>query len=222
MNVVLLLVEDDPLVYDALVPYVKREGWALQWARSVDEARSALAEGRPAAVLLDRMLPGEPGDVLADELNLAGIPFLLLTARSAEIERLTGFDLGADDYIVKPFSAAELMRRVDVVLRRRGTQRLRLGEGLELDREAHRLRAHGRDLALTATEYALLECLARRPGRIFSRTELATLLDLDFETSDRTIDSHVKNIRKRLRAAGVDGDLIATAIGIGYSIRSLP
>jgi DNA-binding response OmpR family regulator len=160
----------------------------LRWARSVGEARRSIEELVPDAALVDRGLPGAAGDTLAPYLRELGVPFLMLTARSAEMERIAGFDLGADDYVTKPFSAAELMRRVSVVLRRRGTPLLKLSAEVELDLEARQVRVRGRGAALTATEYALLERLVRAPGRVYARADLATHLDLDLETcSGRSI-----------------------------------
>src|SRR5450631_2235897 len=169
----LLLVEDDPAIYDTIAPYVKREGWELRWARSVTEARRAIDELRPDVALVDRGLPGTAGDVLAPSLRERNIPFLMLTARAQENDRLAGFDLGADDYVTKPFSAAELMRRVGVLLRRHGAPRLKLGADVELDCDAQRVRCAGRDVDLTATEFALLERLARQPGAVPRMTRLA-------------------------------------------------
>ncbi|TAM59544.1 response regulator transcription factor [bacterium] len=220
MAISLLLVEDDPSIYDTLAPYAGREGWELRWARSVTEAKRAIEQQVPAVALIDRGLPGQPGDELAPKLRAREIPFLMLTARSEEAQRLSGFDLGADDYVTKPFSVAELARRIAVVLRRQGATRLRLSDGVELDREAQSVRVHGRDVALTATQYALLERLARHPGRVYTRADLADVLNLDLETSERTIDSHVKNIRKKLREAGAQDPLIETIVGVGYAARN--
>jgi DNA-binding response OmpR family regulator len=216
----LLLVEDDPAIYDAIAPYAQSEGWRLSWARSVSEAARLLDESAPDLVLLDRGLPGIKGDALSGRLVASLIPFMMLTARGEEAERLSGFDLGADDYVTKPFSAAELMRRIAVVLRRRGSPRVRLKRDVELDREARKLFARGKDVGLTAREYALLELLARRPGRVYTREEIANHLDVDFDTLERTIDSHVKNIRHKLRDADIKATLIETAIGTGYALRS--
>jgi len=220
MATALLLVEDDPSIYDTIAPYVQREGWALRWARSVTEARRAIEEQAPAVALIDRGLPGEAGDALAPQLRKLEIPFMMLTARAEEAQRLSGFDLGADDYVTKPFSAPELMRRIGVLLRRQGTPRLHLSDEIELDREARCVRVQGQDVALTSAQYALLERLARRPGRVYTRADLAELMDLDLETSERTIDSHVKNIRKKLRDAGAQNPLIETVVGAGYTLRS--
>ncbi len=215
----ILLVEDDPAIRDTIAPYLRREGWELRWARSVGEARRSIEEFVPDAALVDRGLPGAAGDLLAPYLRQLGVPFLMLTARAAESERLAGFDLGADDYVTKPFSAAELVRRVGVILRRHGSQRLKLAEGVELDCEARQVRARGQDVSLTATEYALLERMARSPGRVFPREDLATHLDLDLDTCERAIDSHIKNLRRKLREAGVQVPLIETVVGVGYTLR---
>lgn len=215
----ILLVEDDPTIVDAFRPYTSGRGWELHWARSVGEAREALVQRRPDIVLLDRGLPGLAGDVLAEDLVAVNVPFIMLTARSAEAERLTGFDLGADDYVTKPFSCAELLRRIDVVLRRRGTPRIAIHENIEIDLEQRVVCVSGIDVPLTTTEYDLLATLAIRRGRVYAREELLELLRLDLTTSERALDSHVKNLRRKLRTAGADDRIIETVVGKGYALR---
>jgi DNA-binding response OmpR family regulator len=212
-----LLVEDDPVIYEAIRPYAEREQKALVWARSVDEAEELLAESQPEVVLVDRGLPGRSGDELARQLSASAIPFIMLTARARERDRLAGFDLGADDYVVKPFSAPELMKRIAVVLRRRGVRRIVLASQTELDRDARGVRVRGQIVPLTRTEFALIERLALWPDRAFTRTELVELLELDPESSERALDSHVKNIRRKFRRVGID-ELIETVVGIGYAL----
>lgn len=217
-----LLVEDDPTIRDALVPFVAQRGWELRWARSVLEADSELQDRRADIVLLDRNLPGASGDVLAKQLGGGPTPFILLTARSSEADRLVGFDLGADDYVTKPFSAAELIRRIEVVLRRHGTQRVHIAKDVELDRDEHIIRAAGATVHVTPIEFKLLDLLSRRRGRVYTREELLELLALDADTSDRTFDSHVKNIRRKFRAANIADDIIRTVPGIGYALAVNP
>ncbi len=212
----ILLVEDDPSIYEAIEPYARRDGSRLAWARSVDEAERHLADRTPEIVLVDRGLPGRSGDQLARALAASSVPFIMVTARSDEDARLAGFDLGADDYVVKPFSAAELMRRVAVVLRRRGVRRIAVSESVEVDRDAHLVNVRGSALPLTRTEFALVEQLALGRDRTFTRGELVELLDLDLETSERALDSHVKNVRKKFRDAGID--VIETVVGVGYTL----
>lgn len=219
----ILLVDDDPTVADAVAPYVRNAGWGFGWVRSVDEATRDLKDVDADVVLLDRGLPGAAGDVLAAELVASGKPFLMLTARGAESERIGGFDLGAEDYIVKPFSPGELVRRIEVVLRRRGSRRLTLGGsfGSELDREARVLRHRDRTpVALTPKEFALLEMLAAETGRALTRGQLVERLNLDYDTSERALDSHIKNLRKKLRAADLDDAIVETVVGIGYRLRA--
>ena len=211
----LLLVEDDPDIYEIILPYAQREQMSVTWVRTVDEAEAHLREHRPDAVLIDRGLPGRCGDELAAQLCASSVPFIMLTARTHEAERLSGFDLGADDYVVKPFSAAELMRRIAAVLRRRGVRRIVLSSEVELDRDARVARARGKPLPLMRTEYAIVECLALRPERAFTRSELIEVLGLDLETSQRALDSHVKNLRRKFREAGFER-VIETAVGVGY------
>ena len=218
-DVVVLLVEDDPAIVDAFEPYAIRRAWQLRWARTVGEARRLAATQRPSIVLLDRGLPGIAGDAFASDLVAANVPFIMLTARSAEAERLSGFDLGADDYVTKPFSSAELLRRIDVVLRRRGLPRIVIDETIEIDIERRAVSVASKDVMLTASEYTLLAVLAARPGRVYAREELLELLQLDLTTSERALDSHVKNLRRKLRTAGADERILQTVIGKGYALR---
>lgn len=213
----ILLVDDDPAIAEAITPYVLSEGGELVWVRSVEEAERELRNQAPAIALVDRTLPGRSGDELARRLAEDGIPFIMLTARAHEHERLIGFDLGAEDYVVKPFSPRELTRRIAVAIRRRGVRRVALADGVELDRDACVVRVYGDPVALTRTEYGLLEILAARPERVFKRAELADRLQLDFETSERALDSHVKNLRRKLREAGAP-ELVHTAVGLGYTL----
>ena len=145
------------------------DGWALRWVRSVAEATAKLATGRADVVLPERTLPGASGDVLARRLGAGPTPSILRTARSAEGDRLVGFDFGAEDYVTKPFSAPELIRRLESVLRRHRTQRIRLAPDVELDAEGHVGRVSGTALHLTPMKFKLLAQLARRPGRVYSR-----------------------------------------------------
>jgi len=220
----ILMVEDDPSVADAVAPYIRRAGWEFGWVRSVEEAANDLHEFDTNVVLLDRGLPGVAGDVLAARLVVSGKPFLMLTARGAESDRIGGFDLGAEDYVVKPFSPGELVRRIEVVLRRRGSRRLKLGTraDVELDRDARVLRHRDRPpMSLTPKEFDLLEMLAVEAGRALTRGQLVDRLDLDHDTSDRALDSHVKNIRKKLRAVAIDDSIVETVVGIGYRLRAM-
>lgn len=221
----ILLVEDDPSVADAVSPYIRKAGWELRWVRSVAEATSDLEKFETDVVLLDRGLPGAPGDILAARLVVTGKPFLMLTARGAEYDRIGGFDLGAEDYVVKPFSPGELVRRIEVVLRRRGSRRLKLGGrfDVELDRDARVIRHRDNPpISLTPTEFDLLEMLAIEAGRALTREQLGDRLDLDHDTSDRALDSHIKNIRKKLRGVAVDDSIVETVVGIGYRLRISP
>lgn len=213
-----LLAEDDPNIYDVLLPYLQREGWSLIWVRSVNEALKRMNDREIDVVLIDRGLPRTSGDTLARKLAGGPVPFLMLTARSTESDRIGGFDLGADDYVTKPFSAAELVRRIQVVLRRRGAPHVWLAPELELDREGRLLRSHGRALPLTKIEFDLVSALASYPNRAFTRSELLERLGLDLETSERALDSHVKNIRRKLHEVGIDDELIRTISGVGYTL----
>ena len=182
--------------------------------------------GQPDLVILDLMLPGTDGlDVfrMMKQSNAwKGIPVIMLTARASEADRLIGLEMGADDYIVKPFSAREMVARVRAVLRRPeggGDARpsLRIRESMVLDRDRHEVTAGGKKLNLTSTEFKLLEMLALAPGRVFSRDQILDRLWGESRVvTDRTIDVHIRNLRKKL---GPQGDVIRSLRGAGYKLE---
>jgi DNA-binding response OmpR family regulator len=219
-----LIVEDDAVVAETLALYLQQAGLS---ARTVRDGREglALATGRgPRLVILDLMIPGLSGHEVCRRLReVSSIPVLMLTARAAEDDRVRGLELGADDYVVKPFSAREVVARVQALLRRVAPLTgirpapTRLGD-IELDHFGRQVRCRGRAIALTPTEFRVLEALARQPGRTFTRAELVSrAFGPEYDGLDRTIDTHVTNLRRKLEAGGTPR-CIATVHGIGYRL----
>lgn len=217
-----LVVEDEPKLARLLLDYLDRAGYDSDWLDRGEGVLAWVRENGPDLVLLDLMLPGKDGLEICRELrHLGDLPIIMLTARVEEIDRLLGLELGADDYICKPFSPREVMARVRAVLRRSGGSREVVGSSgqvvLEPDRFIARVGAN--EVELTPVEFRLLEVLMAQPGRVFSRDRLMDKVYTDMRVvSDRTIDSHVKNLRKKLQAAGVDGHAVRSVYGVGYKL----
>ncbi len=218
----ILVVEDEPGVVDALRYALKAEGFLVTAVTTLAAARTRLALARPHLVLLDAGLPDGSGfDLLRDLRRGDGVPVVMLTARSAEVDRVVGLELGADDYVAKPFSPRELVARIRAVLRR-CAMTLPTGSAgpVELDAAAFRARFFSQPLDLTRYEFRLLVELASAPGRVFSRAEL---LDRVWEdpgaVNDRTVDTHVKTLRAKLRAIRPEPEAIETVRGEGYRLR---
>jgi two-component system response regulator BaeR len=215
-----LIVEDEPKLSRLLAEYLEASGFETRTVDNGLDAMAAVEARRPDIVLLDLMLPGRGGlEVFAELRKHANIPIVMVTALVEEVDRLVGLELGADDYICKPFSPREVVARVKAVLRRG----LRNGEppaGLTLDDERYEARLDGTALELTPVEFRLLKALASRPGRIFPRAQLLDTLYADHRiVSDRTVDSHVKNLRRKLEAARPGTDLVRSVYGVGYKLE---
>ena len=222
-----LVVDDEPDITALVAYHLARAGYRVSTASSGGEALKAAREERPDLVILDLMLPGVSGyDVLAElrkfeETKDVGV--ILLTARRDEPDRIRGLSLGADDYLTKPFSPAELVLRVQAILRRLGAPAVSSGStlvvgGLVIDRGAMRVMLDGRELSLTAIEYKLLVTLIERRGRVQSRPKLLEAVwDAQPDIQTRTVDMHVLRLRTKL---GSLGDLIETIRGFGYRFAS--
>ena len=220
----ILVVEDEPKLAALLHDYLVASGYA---ATTLDDGAQAVAwihAHAPAAVLLDLMLPGKDGLSICREVRasasarIAQTPMLMITARVEEIDRLLGLELGADDYICKPFSPREVVARVKAVLRRAQPADAATTP-LLLDEERLEARVQGVPLTLTPVEFRLLQALNARPGRVMSRAGLMDLLYLDHRVvSDRTVDSHIKNLRRKLSDATDGRDPIVSVYGVGYKI----
>ena len=220
----ILVVEDEQALGLLLSYNLEAEGFTVERVERGDEAELRLSELPPDLVILDWMLPGVSGLEICRRLRAREatrtLPVIMLTARGEEGERVRGLSVGADDYVVKPFSVPELMARVRSLLRRSRPERIasRLSAGdLDLDRETRRVRRAGRDIHLGPTEFRLLEFLMERPGRVFSRAQLLDgVWGISVEIDERTVDVHVGRLRKSL-SRGRERDPVRTVRGAGYS-----
>jgi len=222
----LLLLEDDPAIAQTLRFALEREGFALRHCAWLHEARAALAERLPALLILDVGLPDGNGLDLCREIRasssttLQQLPLIVLSARSEELDRVLGLELGADDYLAKPFSPRELVARVRALLRRAPSAAPPSSNPFVIEAEGSRIRFHGQLLELTRRELGLLKRLLAAPARIHSRE---TLLDAvwgsEADSTDRTVDTHIKTLRAKLRAVRPETELIRTHRGLGYSLE---
>lgn len=223
----ILVVEDEPDLRDLVVHHLQSAGLTALACGTGSEALTLAKKHKPDLMLLDLMLPDMSGvDVcrrLRAEPATATIPIIMLTARSAEADRVRGFEAGADDYVAKPFSTRELVLRVQAVLRRRGplaeeADKVLTGGGISLDTARHQVRVGGQEVKMTALEFRLLSTLMQRRGRVQTRqTLLEDVWGLSPDLNTRTVDTHVKRLRERL---GEAGDSIDTVRGVGYCFRS--
>jgi two-component system response regulator BaeR len=220
VSATVLIVEDEGELAAILSDYVVAAGYRAQVLRDGAEALALVRRAMPDLIVLDLALPGLDGIALCRQVRgFSDVPIIMATARVEEIDRLLGLDTGADDYLCKPFSPRELVARIKAILRRRRGD-VDHPPALAIDEAAQRVRLHGQPLALTPTEYALLAAMARRPGTIFPR---AQLLDLvrgdDLDVTDRVIDSHVKNLRRKIAVVAPDADLVQSVYGVGYRVE---
>lgn len=217
MSATILIVEDEPKLAALLEDYLRQASFAV--AR-LDHGLAVIPwvrEHAPDLILLDLMLPGKDGLEICKEIRaFSPVPIIMITARVEEIDRLLGLELGADDYICKPFSPREVVARVKAVLRR-GGGRPAPATGLVLDESRYKATLHGKALDLTAVEFNLLQILSARPGRIYSRSQLMDGIYVDQRVvNDRTIDSHIKKLRRKIAAVAPDQELIHSVYGVGY------
>jgi two-component system response regulator BaeR len=217
----ILIVEDEPKLARLLDDYLRASGFETHCLDNGLEVSAAIGRRPPDLILLDLMLPGRGGlEVFKDVRAIANIPIVMVTALVEEVDRLVGLELGADDYICKPFSPREVVARVKAVLRRGARERSGASSGLSLDESRYEAILDGHTLDLTPVEFRLLKTLASRPGRIFPRGELLDSLYADHRiVADRTVDSHVKNLRRKLQKARAGDDLIHSVYGVGYKIE---
>lgn len=221
----ILVIEDDPAIRELLTITLAAAGYDVEGAADTNQARAAVRNKQPDLILLDWMLPGESGVDYARRLQrdtaLQKIPIIMLTARGEEENKIEGFELGADDYITKPFSPKELKARIHAVLRRTAphtTQQVILFGVLELDSATHRVTVAGEPVRMSRIEFRLLHFFMTHPERVYTRSQL---LDLVWGASvyieERTVDVHIRRLRKVLSAKGGDG-YIQTVHGIGYRL----
>lgn len=225
MSALILIVEDEPQLAEVLEAYARQEGYRTERAGDGLAALTAYRAAQPDLILLDVMLPGRSGlDVLKTVRADGPTPVILVTARAEETDQIVGLELGADDYVVKPFRPREVMARVKAVLRRahaalEGTERpLRVGP-LEVDRRAARARVNGQPLGLTPAGFRLLAYLAQVPGRACTREELLAAALPDSDALERVVDAHLASVRRKLDAAQAGG-LLHTVRGVGYRLEA--
>ena len=220
----ILVVDDEPRIVELARDYLEHAGFRVVTANDGRAALDVARHDRPDLIVLDLGLPGLDGLDVTRELRRDGsIPIVMVTARDDELDKLLGLELGADDYLTKPFSPRELVARVKAVLRR--TDRptdpsdvIRVGE-LQLDVPRMRTEVAGRGVDLTPTEFTLLATLARQPGRIFTRSQLLDALHgVAFESYERAIDSHIKNLRRKLEPDPRQPRFVLTVYGVGYRL----
>ncbi|WP_110602482.1 MULTISPECIES: response regulator [Salinicola] len=227
MNDTILIVEDEPKIARLVADYLSKSGYASDHIDHGNAVMEWLEENQPMLVLLDLMLPGTDGLTLCRQIRerFPAIPVIMLTARVEEVDRLLGLELGADDYICKPFSPREVVARVKAVLRRShgitGTdEAIPQGDHLTLDEDGWRAMAGSEDLNLTAVEFQLLKVMMHSPGRIFSRDQLMDHMYRDHRiVSERTVDSHVKKLRRKIADVWPERDIIRSVYGVGYKYQ---
>ena len=215
----ILVVDDEEDIRELVELNLRREGYRVSMCETGEQALERVSTNAPDAIILDLMLPGLDGIEVCKQLRAQSqVPIIMVTARVEEIDRLLGLELGADDYICKPFSPREVVARVKAVLRRCEMRHDGMNpHGLEIDQAKFLARLHGVKLPLTPVEFALLQTLATHAGRVFSRDQLMNRMYSDYRVvSDRAVDTHVKNLRRKLAEASGKDDMIKSVYGLGY------
>lgn len=218
----ILVIEDEAKIVRLIRDYLGKEGYKVVDARDGEEGLAAFRRNEPSLIILDLMLPGLDGLEVAKRVREdSEVPIIMLTAKTEEADRVAGLEVGADDYVTKPFSLRELVARIKAVLRRSdgdlGRSDIIERGSLRIDRDSHQVTLRGEKLDLTPTEFKLLSALAENPGRAFTRKNLLDEIDrYPGENMTRIIDTHVKNIRKKLERKEEQDNFIETVHGIGY------
>ncbi len=218
----ILVIDDEPKIIQLTQDYLENAGFSVISAGDGERALAVIRDEQPDLVVLDLGLPGMDGlDVCRSIRKTSNLPIIMLTARDEETDKLVGLELGADDYITKPFSPKELVARVRSVLRRselvqEGREVIRVGD-VTLDLPRMQVTVSGEEIELTATEFQLLQALASQPGRIFTRSQLLNAVHgVAIESYERAIDAHIKNIRRKLEPFPHEPRYIQTVYGVGY------
>lgn len=216
-----LVVEDEARIAQLLLDYLHNNGYHSHWIDHGEEVVDWVQQHNPDLILLDLMLPGKDGITICQEVrNFSDVPIIMVTARIDEIDRVLGLEIGANDYICKPFSPREVMARIKALFRTlasRQQSHYPASRVIELDAERMLATVSGNALDLTLVEFRLLRALVSQPGRIFSRTQLMdNLYDDHRVVTDRTIDSHIKNLRKKIAELHSDPEIIKSVYGVGY------
>ena len=221
-----LIIEDDPDTARLVGLYLSRDGYRVISAANGQDGLHLAREAKPDLIVLDLMLPGMSGtDICRTLRDESMVPIVMLTARVEERDRLNGLDMGADDYVTKPFSPRELAARVRAVLRRtareaidRGPEEVSHGS-ITINLKQHAARVDGEDVSLTPTEFRILTLLVREPARTFTRNQIIDrVFGYDFDGFDRTVDAHVANLRRKLGAKRGSAEYVKTVYGVGYRL----
>lgn len=222
MGTMVMIVEDEEKLASVLGDYLRQSGYDSSHVADGAQVIAAVREQVPDLILLDLMLPHRNGLDLCKEIRtFSQVPIIMITARVEEIDRLLGLELGADDYVCKPFSPREVVARVKTVLRRLQDRQPPATGGLALDPTRYQAVLNGHELELTAVEFNLLHFLFKNPGRIYSRSQLMDRIYPDQRVvSDRTIDSHIKKLRKKIAQAAPEAELIHSIYGVGYKFEA--
>jgi two-component system, OmpR family, response regulator BaeR len=217
----ILIVEDEPKLASLLADYMKASGFEFFIISDGTKVESWVRENKPNLILMDIMLPGRDGmDICKDIRIFSRVPIIMVTAKIEEIDRLLGLEIGADDYICKPFSPREVVARVKAVLRRTRDGQAVGAQGFILDEHTYKATLHGRDLDLTAVEFKLLKLLVANPCRIFSRQQIMDQIYHEERfVSDRTIDSHVKKLRRKIETVDTQSTAIHSVYSVGYKFE---
>lgn len=220
----IMIVEDEPKLAALLADYLRQAGYRTTHVADGLAVIPAVRDCSPDLILLDLMLPGRDGVAICRELrSFSQVPIVMVTAKVEEIDRLLGLQVGADDYICKPFSPREVVARVQAILRRAGQWKEEAGPaaGLSIDEERHVACYNGHELELTPVEFRLLKTLHGHKGRVFSRDQLMANLYDDYRVvTDRTVDSHIKNLRRKLDQVSPEHEFIRSIYGIGYKFET--
>jgi two-component system response regulator BaeR len=219
----ILIVEDDKKIAELLKDYLEEANFDILILSRGNKVVNTVRNNPPDLIILDIMLPDKDGMTICREIrSFASVPIVMLTAKVEEIDRLLGLELGADDYICKPFSPREVVARVKAVIRRirpeLAEKKMVMGP-LSIDNESYKVTIGGSDINLTPNEYELLRVMMSKPGRVFTRADLVSKIQgYSYDGYDRTIDSHIKNLRKKINEHLPDQKIIHTVYGIGYKI----
>lgn len=223
----ILVVEDEQKIVDVIKAYLKSEKCKVIEAYDGNAATQMLNKETPDLIILDIMLPGIDGiQILKNIRTSSKIPVIMLSAKSEEVDRIIGLELGADDYVTKPFSPRELVARIKAVLRRKSAniiedEKVIKAGPLTIDFYRHEVKSNDKVLQLTATEFDLLTALAKSQGRVFTRLQLIGMLqDFAYEGYERTIDAHIKNLRQKIEKNPSKPKLIKTVYGVGYKFEA--
>lgn len=229
----ILIVEDEPKIRDVLIAYFEKEGWKTDYTSNGIEAVQKFDYHQHDLIILDLMLEGLPGEEVCKKIReKSNVPIIMVTSKSREIDTINGLNLGADDYIVKPFRAKELIARIYALFRRIAPAKREnseekvirfYGGKLVIDMETREVFADGKPAPLTATEFKLLSVLIRKPGKVYSRADLSyTVQGYRFQGDGRAIDAHVKNLRKKIERDPSAPLYIVTVVGTGYKFSMQP